>query len=84
MHYHVLLHYLKLQSGPHSLVQRNGFKNYKPKVGPRRFKKASTNACMAFVSAKRLTRAQPVQNPQGMALANKPDQRIVNTSSCCS
>ncbi|KAJ8471710.1 hypothetical protein OPV22_026053 [Ensete ventricosum] len=34
--------------------------------------------------AKRLTRAQPVQNPQGMALANKPDQRIVNTSSCCS
>ncbi|URE20783.1 LRR receptor-like serine threonine-protein kinase [Musa troglodytarum] len=35
-------------------------------------------------NAKRLTRAQPVQNPQGMALANKPDQRIVNTSSCCS
>nr|XP_009409801.1 PREDICTED: ras-related protein RABF2b-like [Musa acuminata subsp. malaccensis] len=34
--------------------------------------------------AKRLTRVQPVQNPQGMALADKPDQRIVNTSSCCS
>ncbi|CAL9127347.1 unnamed protein product [Musa acuminata var. zebrina] len=34
--------------------------------------------------AKSLTRVQPVQNPQGMALADKPDQRIVNTSSCCS
>ncbi|CAL9061872.1 ras-related protein Rab5A-like [Musa acuminata AAA Group] len=34
--------------------------------------------------AKRLTRVQPVQNPQGMALADKPDQRIVNTTSCCS
>ncbi|WOK97082.1 ras-related protein RABF2b-like [Canna indica] len=39
---------------------------------------------MFYEIAKRLIRVQPVQNSQGMTLADKPSQRIVNTTSCCS
>ncbi|KAG6494647.1 hypothetical protein ZIOFF_042407 [Zingiber officinale] len=34
--------------------------------------------------AKRLIRVQPEANNQGMSIADKPDQRIMNTTTCCS
>ncbi|XP_074558499.1 ras-related protein Rab5A-like [Curcuma longa] len=34
--------------------------------------------------AKRLIRVQPEANNQGMSIGDKPDRRIVNTSTCCS
>lgn len=36
-----------------------------------------------FLTAKRLPRAQPAQNPAGMVLMDRPTERVASAS-CCS
>ncbi|XP_073115769.1 ras-related protein Rab5A [Elaeis guineensis] len=47
--------------------------------------KTATNVNDIFYEiAKRLLQSQPLQNPQGMILTDRPAARSVNTTSCCS
>lgn len=43
-----------------------------------------TDSVVFFCIAKRLPRVQPVQNPSGMILMDRPAERVASASSCCS
>ncbi|XP_038971622.1 ras-related protein Rab5A-like isoform X1 [Phoenix dactylifera] len=47
-------------------------------------KTASNVNDIFYQIAKRLLQSHPVQNPQGMILSDRPAQRVVSTTSCCS